>query len=257
MKKLLTALALSSAVTATAYAQRPQTDREHDRLKGPVKSVTVETATLKKDGGRYVEGPRVPAGRVTYNADGNFAEAESYSAVDGRLTSKAVYRYVGGEKIAEGQVVIPVVIAPVTGARAGDESQPARPPAPLPHNMRPLTEKYKYKYDAKGNRKEMTVEEGGRVRQKVVYDLKGDRRETRWYEGGRDLIVREVDRFDARGELAETTGFDIETGAVDQKYTYTAYEFDARGNWVKRVKTWSAAGQPEEREVEYRTITYF
>jgi hypothetical protein len=64
-------------------------------------------------------------------------------------------------------------------------------------------------------------------------------------------------RFDARGNLAGKTDLDVEIGAVSYKYSYTAYEFDARGNWVERLKTGTAAGGPEEREVEYRTLTYF
>jgi YD repeat-containing protein len=255
MKKLLTALALSATITATAYAQRPQTDRQNHRLKGPVKSVTVETRTLKKQGERYVEERRVRIDRVTYDAEGNLVEEESYGE-DGRLISKAAYRYIGGEKIAEGQILTVVIISPSIAARTGGDAPPARPPVPRPHVMQPYTSKYKYKYDAEGNVKEMTVEERGRVRQRVVYDFKGDRKETRWYEGGH-LINREVDKFDARGNLVETTRFETETGAVDYKYSYSAYEFDARGNWVKRLKTWSAAGEPEERDVEYRTITYF
>ncbi len=255
MKKLLTALALTSAINATAYAQRPQTDRESDRLKGPVKTVTVERATLKEQGGRDVEERRVVVERVTYNAEGNRAEDESYAG-DGRLSKKSTYRYIRGEKIAEGRIVISDIILD-TPAPTGGEAQPARTPEPPPHDLRPFTQKYRYKYDAAGRVKEMTVVEGGYLRQKVVYDHRGGRRETRWYTELGDLINREVDKFDARGNLAETVSLDLETGAVVYKYSYTGYEFDARGNWVKRLKTMTEAGEPDVREVEYRTITYF
>ena len=256
MKKLLTALALGSTLTAAAYAQRPQTDRDFDGLKGPVKSVTDETAALKKRGKRYVEERRVLSERKTYNADGNFAETESYDEVRGTLFDKAVFSYVGGEQIATGQRAFPLItIEPGLAATGPGGSQPAAPPSP-PGAMYSYTEKFKYEYDAKGYRKEMTIESGGRVGHRVVYEFKGDRKETRWYEGD-NLTVHVVERFDARGEPAETTGLDNETGAVTYKSSYTAYEFDARGNWVKRLKTVSAKGEPAEREVEYRTITYF
>lgn len=245
MKKLLTALALSSAITATAYAQRPQTDRENDRLKGPVKSVLVETATLKKQGRRYVEGRRVLAERVTYNDEGNRAEDEWYTGGDGTLTEKTVYRYVGGEKLADAQVRTPVIHIPNSSTRVGG-------------GMLPASEKYKYKYDDEGRVREMTVEEGGRVRVRVAYDRQSGRTEMRSYQAGGDtLTYRRVDRFDARGILVESTAFNPDTDGSVDKFSYTEYEFDARGNWVKRLKTESWGGGGRVRKMEYQTITYF
>lgn len=258
MKKLLTALALISMLTATAHAQQPHTDKDFDRLKGPVKSVIVKTASLKKQGKRYVEQPRTLDERVIYNTEGNRVEDESFLDGDTPVT-KNVYRYVGGEKLADGQVIIPslVIIAPVVPRQAGRDKQPAPPPVPRPDSMERVSEKYKYKYDDKGRVRELTIEQDGRVRTKVTYDHQSSRMEMRTYKDGDTLSYRRVDRFDAQDNLVESTAFNIDFGGSVDKSSYTAYEFDARGNWVKRVKAETRDGDDEERLVEYRTITYF
>lgn len=246
MKKLLTALALGSTLTAASYAQRPQTDRDFDGLKGPVKSLTVESATLTRKGKGYVEERRALEEKVTYNAEGNRAEDELYFSYEGTLLIKNVYRYVGGEKLADAQQRDPVIELPNSPERAGG-------------GMRPFSEKYRYKYDEQGRVKEMTIERDGRVRIRNTYEYRNGQMEMRARKGGGDTVTfRRVDRFDAQGNLVGSTAFNNYPGdrSVD-KYSYTDYEFDARGNWVKRLKRMSEGGRPEEREVEYRTIIYF
>jgi hypothetical protein len=123
--------------------------------------------------------------------------------------------------------------------------------------MQSVSEKHKYKYDDKGRIRELTIERDGRLTLRVTYDHQSDRMEMRTYKGGDTLIYRRVDRFDAQDNLVESTAFNIDTGGSVDKSSYTAYEFDARGNWVKRVKAETRDGDDEERLVEYRTITYF
>lgn len=263
MKQLLTALALSSIIIPTAHAQRHQSDREFHGLKGTVKLLVVETATLRHEGGRDVEGPGVTVWRVTFDATGNMLNSESYDD-DGSPMEKASYRYVDGIKVAEGQIVAPTITiaAPLLSSKPGDEqlAKLAKLPTTPPNAMMPMSQKFRYKYDARGNVRERVIEERGEATQRIVYTLKANRKETRWYDGGGQSIGRQVERLDARGNPVETTeyGFvDEKTEGVMLKTSYTAYEFDAQGNWVKRLKTESGSDSPEERRVEHRTITYF
>jgi ubiquitin len=46
-------------------------------LKGPVKSVTVESAKVERKGKRYEEGRRALAEKEMFDAEGNLAEGES------------------------------------------------------------------------------------------------------------------------------------------------------------------------------------
>jgi hypothetical protein len=260
MKQLLTALALSSIIIPTAHAQRHQSDREFYGLKGTVKLLVAETATLRHEGVRDLEGPRVTGWRVTFDATGNMLNSELYDD-DGRPVQKAAYRYVGGVKVAEGQVVAPIItIDPALLPSKPGDAQLAQLPAMPPNTMMPMSQKFRYKYDARGNVREWVIEERGEVTQRIVYTLKANRKETRWYDGGGQSIGRQVERLDARGNPVETTeyGFvDEKTEGVMLKTSYTAYEFDAQGNWVKRLTTESGSDEPEVRKVEHRTITYF
>lgn len=246
MKKLLAALVLGSTLTAAAYAQRPQTDRDFDGLKGPVKSLKVESAALKMQGKGYVEERRTLNEKVTYNAEGNRADDELYFGSDGALLVKNVYRYVGGERLADVQQRDPVIELPNSSMRVGGD-------------MRPFSEKYRYKYDEQGRVKEMTVERGGRVRIRNTYEYRNGQMEMRAHKGGGNKVTfRRVDRFDAQGNLVGSTAFNLDLDGSVEQYSYTDYEFDARGNWVKRlVRESGGDGEPEWRSVEYRTITYF
>lgn len=221
-----------------------------------MKLLVVETTTLRQEGGRDVEGPRVTVSRVTFDATGNMLNSESY-AEDGRPMEKAAYRYVGGIKVAEGEIIVPTItIDPAL--------LPSKPgyalPVPPPNAMMPMSQKFRYKYDARGNVSERVIEERGEVTQRIVYTLKADRKETRWFDSGGQSIGRQVERLDARGNPVENTEYNLvdeKTEAVVFKTSYTAYEFDAQGNWVKRLKTESGGDGPEGRKVEHRTVTYF
>jgi len=256
MKNLLGALLLGSLLAAAAHAQKPRTDRQNEGLKGPVKSIVVESAELKKQGGQYVEGPRSLQARATYDAEGNRTNDEEY--IDGELWTKREYRYVGGVAVAD--IHQKYVLGVIPSSAATPDPKPAPPTKPPP--MRRFTEKYRGKYDAAGNAVELVIEEDGRVRNRLTYRREGGRKETRGYveQGSEKLHYRVVETFDAGGNLVgveDITG----TGHVLQKSTYGDYKFDERGNWIKRlVSDWAdEGGKPrfEPARVEYRTITYF
>jgi hypothetical protein len=83
---------------------------------------------------------------------------------------------------------------------------------------------------------------------------------------GKKLDYRRVETLDARGNVVESTAEEVRDDAdggdsYTEKYSYAAYEFDAQGNWVKRLKSeWTTeGGKPRyvPLKVEYRTIVYF
>ena len=258
MRKLLVALTLGLLSAAAVHAQKKQTDREFEGLKGPVKSVLVESAKL--DG--QVEGPRVKAEGETYNAEGNLVSDEWYGQ-GGTLFVKRVYVYIGADKIAEVNVRPPSIMIPAGTELPPDPPQPSPGPAPMLRSR----EKFKYKYDAGGNIIERIVESEGRVKRRGVYKFPVGRKELLSYADGKDLDYKRVETFDAKGNVAEVTATEIflvaenEKGSRTQKHSYTAYEFDARGNWVKRLKSeWTTEGGKPRYvpvQVEYRTIVYF
>jgi hypothetical protein len=258
MRKLSVVLALSLFCAAVVCAQRKQTDREFEGLKGPVKSVSVEKAVLKEQEGRQVEERRVMVESATYNVNGNRVNDARYDS-GGDLLVKNVYRDADAGKVVDTYVRLPLITAEMAEAGSGGTVRPDRPPKTGPPLLQRGPEKYKYKYDDRGNIREMSIEYKGRVRRRVVYNLKEGRKELLSYEDGKDLDYQRVETLDAQGNVIESTVAD--TVLSDQKHSYTAYEFDARGNWVKRVKSeWTTeGGKPRfvPVQVEYRTIVYF
>ncbi len=272
MRKILVALVLGLLSATVVCAQQRQTDRDFQGLKGPVKSVSVEKAMLKEQAGRQVEEPqRLMDEGATYDAEGNLVNDESYDE-DGTLFVKKVYSQSGAVRVVDTYARYPTIHLPPnpsTGAPALTIGPPRQPKgsrsAPNLSEMEHKVDKYKYKYDDKGNISELTMERGGVVRRRVVYSLKAGGKEVLSYVDGKKLDYRRVETLDARGNVVESTATDVrdddDGGDYIEKYSYTAYEFDARGNWVKRVKSaWeSEEGKPRyvPLQVEYRTIVYF
>ena len=80
--------------------------------------------------------------------------------------------------------------------------------------------------------------------------------------GARDssLNRRLVATVDDKGNKIEETEFQTLDGPVKDKYSY-AYEFDAKGNWTKRVTSkWVTKDGKSSFVAEYilyRTLTYY
>lgn len=255
MRKLLAALALGLLCAAAAAAQKQQTDRETEGLRGPVKAVALERASLEARDGRAAEGRRLMSDRLTFDAGGVLVEREEYS-IAGVLLRKIVYgKPGGGDRAAER----------LQRARTVDGYLAVAPPAGSGRargdDTRRVPEQYKYKYDEQGRIREWVVEQRGVVNMRIVYNFEGDRREVVSYLGGKALFSRLVETLDARGNVVEAADFDVQTGAVNARFSYGAYEYDAHGNWVKRVVSKQtgegAQARYEPAQAEYRTITYF
>jgi hypothetical protein len=255
MRKLLVALTLGLLSAAAVHAQKKQTDREFEGLKGPVKTVSVERVVLGGPWARQAEGPRDIADSATYDAEGNLINDEVYDAV-GTLLLKRVFSTGGADKVVD-TYAAPKSDPPNLGG--GDITRPADPPKEGPRLILRASERYKYKYDDKGNIRELTIEGEGRVKIRAVYKLTRGRKEWLYYTDGKDPYYRRVDTLDARGNVVQYEEFD--TVGMEAKYSYTAYEFDARGNWVRRVRSaWTTEeGKPRfvPVHVEYQTIVYF
>jgi hypothetical protein len=67
--------------------------------------------------------------------------------------------------------------------------------------------------------------------------------------------------LDAKGQVVETSYFDVKTDTVRTRYSYTYDSLDAQGNWVKKTTakwvTKDGKSSFEPGYVTYRTITYY
>jgi Txe/YoeB family toxin of Txe-Axe toxin-antitoxin module len=74
------------------------------------------------------------------------------------------------------------------------------------------------------------------------------------------LNQKYVYTLDAKGNEIEMLAYDTETKKLESTETYEYLEFDAKGNWTKRVTSYGnkkAKFVAKPREVLYRTLTYF
>jgi antitoxin component YwqK of YwqJK toxin-antitoxin module len=97
--KTLKVAVLVALISLVGHAQEKSDADATYALKGPVRTLKVETATfVPKDGG-YVEGPRMPQMEATFNQDGNRTDLLIYNN-KGMLSRRIVMKF-DGRKMTE------------------------------------------------------------------------------------------------------------------------------------------------------------
>lgn len=285
MKNFLTLLVLTFAWVQPATAQA-DTDRVRAGLIGPVRAVRAETARASDESGRSVEGERVltqllsfdEKGNVTgqsafnqdgspdrklawgytYDADGRESERTFLNA-EGALTSRSVSAYDKKGRKTETTFYNPG--GPVNHVRTfayDDRGRMIREVHLGPDGT--IRNSSVYTYDADGRLAERSQygPDGALIlRRASTYDRKG--RETDWaiHRGDGGPVTSQKRSYDERGNVLESVSY--ANGVQVSRETF-AYEFDARGNWVRRRVVREAVRKGTshtEIEVNYRTITYY
>jgi hypothetical protein len=116
-----------------------------------------------------------------------------------------------------------------------------------------------FKYDSKGRLiEEKSVRPSGKVisRNGFRYDARDRLIEIAGYDGRDQLTVRRV--YDFTGEERVPTGFVYYggNGKIYERTSYTEYEFNSRGDWIKRKETTQETFNRKSvssirREIEY------
>lgn len=239
-------------------AQR-ESDVEAADLIGRVKTVRLESVKFLHDGRRWVEGARQFISTTRYNEQGNTLEEEFYKP-NGALAVKVVYSYDPRGLHAEESVF-----------KAGT----SRPSRLVYHHdeLGRLIEKMIYRddgafdwrvaydYDQKGNKKEVAVYQADgalSAKRLYLYDDDGNEIEEAVYSD-RALVSKGTFSYDPKGNRTKEV-FSLPKGTVSAEYLYD-YEFDAAGNWIKRIRSSLDPGSGridlEHSDVAYRTIGYY
>jgi len=96
MKTFISSVLVSFIAAVSVSAQ---SDREATyALRGPVREMRTETATIDKNGSDYVEGPRILSMTVTFNEDGSRPELCIYNE-KGVLTRRIVGKFENGKEM--------------------------------------------------------------------------------------------------------------------------------------------------------------
>jgi Txe/YoeB family toxin of Txe-Axe toxin-antitoxin module len=249
--KLLT-ITIILLFSFSVLAQNKKTDRETDGLKGSVKSILTERADLKKKSGKLVESARKPEEAITYDSDGNRLTWKTNDYLTGTLFDSVIYSRVDGDKVA--------IYAEVENPNKITADSPITNKQVKPADPR-YTNKFKYKYDSKGNvSEEAWYQNDGSLWLRYVYNFTGNKREELVYSADGSLNQKYVYTLDDKGNEIEMFAYDTEKNKIDGKETYEYLEYDAKGNWTKRI---TSEGDEESkfvvkpREAIYRTLTYF
>lgn len=245
-----------------------KSDREQERLLGPVKTVLIEIAKITEQSGEWVEGSRIPWTSTTYDPKGNRIE-ENQLYEDVELNFKSVFSYdppgvlkEGIEYDYQGTVTFKWVYAHDPGKKTIEETRYEPTGA--------LFSRSSYHYDEAGNLVEETLlhsHSTNDLKWAYVYDEAGRKIEESFYVVRAQGLLKKTESaldsksaysYDAKGNLIEETRYDG-AGAVKSKKNYR-YEFDAAGNWITQTaREWvtrSGKVSLEPTEVAYRTITY-
>ncbi|HEX8456431.1 MAG TPA: hypothetical protein VF656_03840 [Pyrinomonadaceae bacterium] len=232
------------------FVKRPKSDAEDEGLKGKVKTVFTEAEDLS---GTWSVQKRKPSSMEYYNEQGYLTKRESYD-YRGNPSDITVYGYLDGDRASNTESVEYEYNPPamMIAAPAG-EAKPTYDPR--------YSYKFKFKYDERGNLLEKSwIGNDGKLWLRYVYNHKGNQKEELVYSADGSLNQKYVYTLDDKGNEIEEIVYETKRNTVRNKYAFT-YEFDAQGNWTKRVSTrWESKDGKEGYQpysVYYRTITYY
>lgn len=219
------ALSACLLLAAAAAAAQKQTDREHQGLLGPVKSVETYVVNYTLRGGKTVRGARVPWQKAVYAGDGRLTESVTHDPRGGVL-ERLVYTFDESNRPTGYEEYASAVDRTLTAAR-----------------------RHVYEVDAAGRRTEYRVYEtdgspAGRFTYK--YDGGGNLAEEAYYYHTGKLGGRTVYAYDAGGRRVAQTTFDGE-GNVAWK---AVWSYDERGRVAEDVRY-------EGEKLRYRIVSKY
>src|ERR1700752_1599305 len=150
MKTAVSIFVLTSALWLAPNGQ-VKGDREHDRLFGPVQTVTTEVAEFTSKEGKNVEGPRLPVETVSYDARGNRIKRVDFNR-DGSVAQTIVYTYDAEGRSTGYEDYTPGLDTPRKHVYVLDANGNKTEYKMIQPTGSAADEKYRYKYDSKGNR---------------------------------------------------------------------------------------------------------
>lgn len=248
--KAKAAAAEPSPLPQEPVAARVGSDAADEGLHGAVKEVFQEKEDLSGTGS--VQGKQ-PSSMGYYNQSGNLTKRELYD-YKGNLSEITVYGYVDGARVSNRKSIEREYNPPL--------SVVASPPgAAKPKSDPRYANKFTFRYDAQKRLVEKTwFLNNGEVSIRYVYKYSGNQREDLVYSANGSLNQRYLVVLDDKGNKIEETSFQTSDGSVRGKNSY-AYEFDTKGNWVKRVASKSVTKDGKTRfeptVTDYRTIKYY
>ena len=237
-----------SPLPQAPVSSRVSSDAADKGLRGPVKSVLTESQSLSGTGSGQT---RKRNSLETYNKQGNMVREELY---DGRGNQSVitVFGYIDGSRVS-------------TSKWISHEYDPPPPvgigPAPR-SEMKRSDSRYQNRFEFKYDNKKRLIEKtyfhnNGEPGPRDVYKYTDKQREELFYSADGSLRQRYLYTLDDKGNEIEKSIFERD-GTVRSRISFV-YEFDSRGNWIKRtaseIVTKDGREERKPQNVYYRTVT--
>ena len=268
---------LLCTISLFANAQT-KSDRDGDRLLGPVQTVTTEVAEFAAKDGKNVEGAHMPVQTVTYDARGNRIKRVDYNR-DGSVAQTIVYTYDAEGRSTGYEDYTPGLDTPRKHVYVLDQNGKRTGYKMIQPTGSAADESYVYKYDSKGNkigeelyhkkalisRNENAYDRQGRLISQIIYNPDdtvaakitnsftpdGKPLERTRHDG--DLLTYRVRyKYDDKGRLVEleTVGSYVETDSSADGYVTGKVIYVYKGkDHPKEALTYNPDGSLRERLV--------
>lgn len=258
-------------------AQKRQTDRELEGLKGPVRTFTYEfPSPLQQDNRRFQWSKSLfdKKGRLIKISYIWNSERVIFREIDGFKTYKVLIIV---DKIGDVLKLPPLKrgmeLERIINSPWPEELklQPIEKPEKFVRPDNRFDLKYVYEYDPQGRikigrqyftngklaeLKTLKYDEKGRIHEEIVNDGLALSKFVYKYDESGNLI----EKSEERNFLVKKIEFeDFKEDLVDTKTitSYSEYKFDAHGNWIQRESTLHASEMVISSMMYYRTISYF
>lgn len=248
MKRLLLLLILSIACHQADVSKR-ESHRDQDGFIGPVKKVFVVWSPIS--GSNYPIGSRCRELTNEYDESGRLMRHSVYLGACGNDEIREDYSYSqDGNQTTKTQEI------------RGENSPP--PPPPLVSRSNSDEDKGParrvFKYDQSGRLiEEGKVKSSGRLSYKTTftYDLKGRLIETTGYDSDNKLSNRRVYKFSGDDRVPSEFAYYGPDGRVYERTSFTDYEFNSKGDWVRRKQTKEETFNRHSVSMTFREIEYY
>ena len=216
-----TLILLCTATLCVAVNGQNKSDAEHDRLLGPVQSVSTEFSEFTTKDEKSVAGPRVPLQQIAYDVSGNRTKRVEFNR-DGSIAQTIVYYYdaegrnTGYEEYAAGLNTPRKHIYTLDQKGNRVEYRMVQPTG------KDADEKYVYTYDEKGNlvADELYHKTTLVSRNENSYDLQGNLISQINYNPDSTVSSRVINSFAPDGKPLERTRHDGDLLTYRVRYTY-------------------------------------
>lgn len=239
-----------SLLWAQTSAPQKLSDRERAGLIGPVKRMAVEWTPDGQPRFNIAPGTRCRQATTVYDETGRVTQSSLYPGSCGADEIRTEYTYAKDGSYTKRTQEI-----------RGRNSPPPPPPMAMPSGEREQGEPREiYQYDSVGRPIEVSVvRPSGKLIYKTtfIYDLKGRETEIRSYDENGKPGDRRVYSYQNDGKVPSGFAYYGSDGKVYIKSEYKEYEFNSRGDWIKRKEITEEIYGGKRTSLIYRTIEYY